>query len=373
MAKQDYYELLGISRTADGEDIKRAFRKLAKECHPDRNPGCRESESKFKAISEAYDVLRDGEKRAAYDRFGHGAFDPTMGGGFDVNGGFGFADIFEEMFGDFMGGRRGGATSRGADLRYNLEITLEEAYGGKEATLRVPSSIVCKSCDGTGSKDGKAPVTCKGCQGSGKVRASQGFFTIERTCATCQGMGRVVIEACAECQATGRTRKDKTLSVNIPAGVEDGTRIRLTGEGEMGLRGGPPGDLYVFLNIKAHPLFRREGANIFCRVPISMSMAALGGTIEVPALGKESAKVTIPPGTQSSQQFRLKNQGMSILRSSARGDMYVEVAVETPVNLTKRQKELLKEFADSEKAADTSPQVNSFFAQVKEFLEGLKN
>ncbi|CAA7614104.1 chaperone Hsp40, co-chaperone with DnaK [Candidatus Terasakiella magnetica] len=381
MSKTDYYELLGVERGASPDDIKKAYRKMAMQYHPDRNPGDAAAEQKFKEINEAYDVLKDEQKRAAYDRFGHAAFE--QGGGFGGGGGGGgggfggggFADIFDEMFGEFMGGgRRGQASGRGSDLRFNMEISLEDAFAGKAASVKVPSSAPCEDCKGTGGKDGAQPVSCSMCHGAGKVRAQQGFFTIERTCPTCQGMGRVIKDACRSCGGTGRTRKEKTLSVNIPAGVEDGTRIRLAGEGEAGMRGAPPGDLYIFLAIQAHRIFQRDGANIFCRVPIPMTTAVLGGTIEVPTIDGSKAKVTIPEGTQTGNQFRLRNKGMSVLRSPARGDMFIQAVVETPVNLTKRQVELLKEFdkAGEGETAKNSPESHGFFAKVKELWEDLK-
>ncbi|MEE8189836.1 MAG: molecular chaperone DnaJ, partial [Kiloniellales bacterium] len=334
MAKEDYYQTLGVSKSAGDDDIKRAYRKLAMQCHPDKNPGDNAAEHKFKEISEAYDVLKDDQKRAAYDRFGHAAFENGgMSGaqGFDFNLGTGFADIFDEMFGDFMGGGRRSSASRGADLRYNMEITLEEAYEGKSTTIRVPTSITCDSCSGTGASAGSSPVTCGTCKGRGRVRATQGFFTVERTCPTCNGAGRVIENPCGECHGAGRVRKEKTLKVNIPSGVEDGTRIRLSGEGEAGIRGAQPGDLYIFLAVETHRIFQRAGADIYCRTPIPLSTAALGGTIEVPTIDGGRARVTLPAGTQNSRQFRLKGKGMRVMRSNARGDMYVEIQVETPV------------------------------------------
>ncbi|WP_207455701.1 molecular chaperone DnaJ [Azospirillum sp. SYSU D00513] len=383
MAKQDYYELLGVQKGASADELKKAYRKMAMQYHPDRNQGDKEAERKFKEISEAYEVLKDDQKRAAYDRFGHDAFEGGRGGGagggfggfdFGGGGGGGFADIFDEMFGEFMGGRRGGAGQggRGQDLRYNLEIGLEEAFKGSQATVRVPTSAQCDVCSGSGAAAGTQPVTCPTCQGHGKVRAQQGFFTIERTCPGCHGQGRVIKDPCKACGGAGRQRKEKTLQVNIPAGVEDGTRIRLAGEGEAGLRGAPPGDLYIFLSVAPHPLFQRDGANIHCRVPIPMTTAALGGTVEVPIIDGTRAKVTVPPGTQSGHQFRLKGKGMSVLRSPHRGDMYVESVVETPVNLTKRQQELLREFETAGKDGGSSPQSEGFFAKVKELWEDLK-
>lgn len=383
MSKRDYYEILGCDRNASADDLKKAYRKLAMQLHPDRNPDDPTAADKFKEVNEAYDVLKDEQKRAAYDRFGHAAFDGGGRGGggfadfgFGGGGAGGFSDLFEEMFGDFMGGgRRGGqASGRGADLRFNMEISLEDAFAGKSATITVPSSASCDSCQGTGGKDGSQPVTCPTCHGAGKVRAQQGFFTIERTCPTCQGMGRVIKDPCKVCGGQGRVRKDKTLQVQVPAGVEDGTRIRLSGEGEAGMRGAPPGDLYIFLSIAGHRIFQRDGANIYCRVPIPMTTAALGGTIEVPTIEGTLTKVTIPPGTQTGNQFRLKGKGMSVLRSPARGDMFIQATVETPVNLTKRQEELLREFeasGDKAEGKHNSPESHGFFAKVKELWKDL--
>lgn len=374
MAKRDYYETLGVQKGAGADDLKKAYRKLAMRYHPDRNPGDTEAETKFKEINEAYDVLKDDQKRAAYDRFGHQAFEgggPGRAGGFDFSGGF--ADIFDEMFGDFMGGtsgRRGrGAAGRGADLRYNLEIALEDAFRGKKASIRVPSSEACEACSGTGAEGGAEPVACPTCGGVGKVRAQQGFFTIERTCPTCAGAGRMIKDPCRVCGGTGRTRGDKTLEVNIPAGVEDGTRVRLAGEGEAGLRGAPPGDLYIFLSIRPHRFFERDGADLYCKATIPMTVAALGGPIEVPTIDGSRARVTIPPGTQSGTDIRLRMKGMSILRSTLRGDMYVQVQVETPKNLSKRQRELLQEFEDTGAHETTHPESHGFFSRVKDFLD----
>ncbi len=376
MVKQDFYELLGVSRNAGAEDLKKAYRKLAMQYHPDRNPGDKVAEQKFKAINEAYYVLKDEQKRAAYDRFGHAAFENGGGrgpGGADFGFAAGFADIFDEMFGEFMGQRRGQqATSRGNDLRYNLEITLEEAFKGKQATVRVPTLVGCESCNGTGAETGSKPVNCPTCHGHGRVRAQQGFFTIERTCHTCHGAGRVIEDPCRVCSGQGRVRREKTLAVSVPVGVEDGTRIRLAGEGEAGVRGAAPGDLYIFLSVKPHRIFQRDGANIHCRVPISMPTAALGGQIEVPSVDGSRARLTIPPGSQTGRQFRLKGKGMTVLRSPARGDMYIEVTVETPVNLTKRQQELLREFEQANENRRTSPESEGFFARVKEFFEDLR-
>jgi molecular chaperone DnaJ len=377
MAKQDFYELLGLTKTASADEIKKAYRKLAMQYHPDRNPGDAEAEAKFKEISEAYDVLKDEQKRSAYDRFGHQAFEGGMGGGrpggFDFNFGTGFADIFDEMFGEFMGTRRGGSTNgRGADLRYNLEISLEEAFKGSQATVRVPTSVVCEACSGSGAEAGTQPVNCPTCNGIGKVRAQQGFFTIERTCPACHGAGRVIKDPCKACSGAGRVRKEKTLQVNIPAGVDDGTRIRLAGEGEAGLRGATPGDLYIFLAVAPHRFFQRDGANIHCRVPIPMTTAALGGTVDVPAIDGSRAKITVPPGTQSGHQFRLRAKGMSVLNSKQRGDMYIQAVVETPMNLNKKQQELLREFDKAGKEG-THPESEGFFAKVRELWEDLKD
>ncbi len=372
MAKQDYYETLGVAQGADEGALKRAYRKLAMRYHPDRNPNDTDAEHKFKEINEAYDVLRDGDKRAAYDRFGHAAFE-NGGGGHGAHGfkfGTGFADIFDEMFGEFMGGRRG-AAQRGADLRYNMEISLEEAFHGKTAEIRVPTGVGCESCAGSGAAEGSSPVACGFCKGRGRVRAQQGFFTIERTCPTCHGVGRVIERPCTACKGAGRVEKTKTLKCDIPAGVEDGTRIRLTGEGEAGVRGAPPGDLYIFLSVQAHRLFQRDGADVYCRAPIPMTTASLGGDLEVPAIDGSRARITLPAGTQNGRRFRLKGKGMRILRSNARGDMYIEVTVETPVNLTKRQKDLLREFEAAGKGRRTSPESEGFFARVKEFWEEL--
>lgn len=381
MSKRDYYEVLGAPKNASADDLKKAYRKLAMQYHPDRNQGDKTAEQKFKEINEAYDCLKDDQKRAAYDRFGHAAFEggggrPGAGGGaggFDFGGGF--ADIFDEMFGEFMGrGGRGGQTNnRGNDLRYNLEISLEDAFKGSATQVRVPTSVMCDPCGGSGAEAGSSPTTCGTCNGAGKVRAQQGFFTIERSCPTCNGAGRVIKDPCRHCGGQGRVRKEKTLQVSIPAGVEDGTRIRLAGEGEAGLRGGTPGDLYIFLSIAAHRFFQRDGANLHCRVPIPMTTAALGGTIEVPTIDGSRAKVNVPAGTQTGHQFRLKGKGMSVLRSPQRGDMYINVMVETPVNLTKRQQELLREFEKDASENGQNPESEGFFAKVKEFFADLKD
>jgi len=376
MAKKDFYELLGVQRNAGADEIKKAYRKMAMQYHPDRNPGDKKAEQAFKDINEAYDVLKDEQKRAAYDRFGHAAFENGGRGGAgagDFGFASGFADIFDEMFGEFMGGRRGqGANTRGNDLRYNLEVTLEEAFKGKQTNVRVPTLTACDACGGSGAAAGSKPVNCPTCYGAGRVRAQQGFFTVERTCPSCHGAGRVVENPCRHCGGQGRMRKEKTLAVNIPAGVEDGTRIRLAGEGEAGVRGGAAGDLYIFLAIKPHRIFQRDGANIHCRVPIAMPTASLGGAVEVPTIDGARAKVNVPAGTQSGHQFRLRGKGMSVLRSPTRGDMYVQVVVETPVNLTKRQQELLREFEKEGAGHRTHPESEGFFAKVREFFEDLR-
>jgi molecular chaperone DnaJ len=373
---RDYYEILGVDRAATPDIIKKAYRGLAMKCHPDRNPGDKDAEQRFKQINEAYDILKDEQKRAAYDRFGHAAFEngANGAGGFGFRAGpGGFADIFDEMFGEFMGRRGGQTRGRGADLRYNMEITLEEAFTGKTATVKVPTSTTCEACSGTGGEHGAKAVTCPTCHGSGKLRASQGFFLVERTCAACQGAGRIIEKPCRSCHGSGRARKEKTLNVTIPAGVEDGTRIRLAGEGEAGIRGAPPGDLYIFLGIKQHAMFVRDAADIHCRVPVPMTTAALGGSIEVPAIDGTRTKVNVPAGTQSGARFRLRAKGMSVLRTNQRGDMYVQVNVEVPINLTKKQRELLEEFDKAGgRGKSHSPEAEGFFAKVKELWQELK-
>lgn len=381
MAK-DFYEILGVSRSASADELKKAYRKLAMQHHPDRNPGDKKAEEKFKELSHAYDILSDEQKRAAYDRYGHDAF--TQGGmggaggaggaaGFDFSSGF--ADIFEDLFGMSGGARRGGGQqqagpARGSDLRYNLQITLEEAFKGKQETIKVATSVACESCHGSGGEKGTKPVTCTTCNGAGRVRMSQGFFTIERTCTTCQGMGKTIKDPCRTCAGSGRVRKEKTLSVSIPAGVEEGTRIRLSNEGEVGMRGGAAGDLYIFISVKNHEIFKRDAADIHCSIPIPMTTAALGGTIEVPTIDGTRVKVTIPEGTQYGHQMRLRGKGMSVMRSGHRGDMYIHTLVETPVKMNKKQKEILGEFAKT--GGHTSPESESFFSKVKEFWDDLK-
>ena len=381
MSKADYYELLGASKNADEKELKSAFRKMAMKHHPDRNPDDAGAEAKFKEINEAYEVLKDPQKRAAYDQYGHAAFE--QGGGGFGGGGFGggaggFSDIFEDIFGEMMGGgagrRGGGARSggreRGADLRYNMEVSLEDAYNGKSAEISVPTAVGCETCSGSGAKLGSSPVTCNTCGGVGRVRASQGFFSVERTCPECQGRGEVISDPCGDCSGQGRVTKERTLSVDIPAGIEDGVRIRLGGEGEAGARGGPSGDLYIFLSIKSHEFFQRDGADLFCKIPISMATAALGGQFEVACLDSTKSRVKVPEGTQTGKQFRLRGKGMPIMRSSDMGDLYIQVVTETPQNLSKRQRELLEEF-EQISSEDNSPESTGFFTRMKRFLDGL--
>ena len=375
MSKRDYYEVLGVAKGADEAALKSAFRKLAMQFHPDKNPGNAEAEKKFKELNEAYQVLSDPQKRAAYDRFGHQAFENGGGGpgGFGPDFASSMSDIFEDIFGDVFGGgggRRGGrGRERGADLRYNLEISLEDAYAGKDMTIKVPTSIVCEACTGTGAKPGSKPKTCSTCNGQGRVRAMQGFFAIERTCPTCGGRGEVIEDPCRICSGAGRVTREQTLAVEIPAGVEDGTRMRLSGKGEAGARGAPAGDLYIFLSVKPHGFFSRDGADLFCRVPISMVSAAIGTEITVPTLDGKDTKVRIPEGTQSGKQFRQRAKGMPVLRSKEVGDLYVQVLVETPQNLTRRQRELLQEF-EKDSSHATNPESAGFFGRVKDFFGG---
>ncbi len=372
MSKRDYYDVLGVQRSCSIEDVKAAYRKLAKELHPDRNPGDNTAEHKFKEVNEAYDILKDTDKRAAYDRFGHAAFENGMGGraanGFDFAASF--TDVFDDLFGEFMGGRRSQRQNRGGDLRYNLEISLEDAYRGKSAEIHVPTLVACDDCHGLGAAAGTKPETCGTCAGHGKVRATQGFFTVERTCPKCRGQGRVVRHPCKTCSGSGHVQKERTLSVDIPPGVEEGTRVRLSGEGQAGFNGGPAGDLYIFLSITPHPFFQRDGHDLYCRVPVSFTTAALGAEIEVPTISGERARINIPEGTQTAHQFKLRGRGMPALRSMGqRGDMFVEVRVETPVKLTRKQKELLRAF-EAESAQGSQPDSESFFARMKEFLGG---
>ena len=376
MAKQDFYTTLGVAKDASADDLKKAYRKLAMQYHPDRNPGDAAAEAKFKEINEAYDILKDDQKRGAYDRYGHAAFEGGMGGGgggFDPNGA-GLGDIFDQMFGDFMGGRRGGGgrARTGADVRTQVEIDLTDAFAGTKTNLRVPTRVACEACNGTGSESKeRSNDTCGTCGGAGKVRAQQGFFLVERTCPTCGGAGRVVRNPCRICAGAGTVQRERSLQVSIPAGVEDGTRIRLSGEGESGGAGVAPGDLYVHVSIRAHPIFQRDGANVFCVVPLRMTQAALGTEIEVPAIDATRARVKIPAGTQTGDQFRLRGKGFSVLRSAQRGDMYIQVKVETAQNLTRKQRELLEAF-EAEANSKVSPESEGFLDRVKAFFKDHK-
>ncbi|WP_439153734.1 molecular chaperone DnaJ [Yoonia sp.] len=380
MAKRDYYEVLGVAKGADAAAIKKAYRQKAKELHPDRNSDNPQAEAQFKEANEAYEVLKDENKKAAYDRYGHAAFENGMGGGGGPRGGgqgdfaSAFSDVFDDLFGDFMGGRGGarrGGAQRGNDLRYNLRINLEDAYSGLQKTITVPTAVACGSCNGTGAEGGSEPQTCPTCSGMGKVRAQQGFFTVERTCPTCSGAGQTIKNPCNTCHGVGRVEKEKSLSVNIPAGVETGTRIRLANEGEAGLRGGPTGDLYIFIEVREHALFERDGVNLFCRVPVSIATAALGGEIEVPTIDGGRSRVKVPEGSQSGRQMRLRGKGMPALRGGANGDMFIELAVETPVKLTARQREILKEFDSL--SEENNPAGSSFFKSVKSFWDAMKS
>jgi len=370
--KRCYYDVLGCQKGAQLSEIKAAYRKLAMELHPDRNPGDKTAEHKFKEINEAYDVLKDDQKRAAYDRFGHAAFEQGMGNGrganpFDFAGSF--ADVFDDLFGEFMGHGRGRRQNRGGDLRYNLKVSLEEAFHGTHAEIKVPTAVVCEACSGSGAEPGTRAETCPTCAGHGKVRASQGFFTIERTCPHCQGRGRVVKSPCRACSGTGHVQKEKTLAIDIPAGVEEGTRIRLSGEGQAGFNGGPSGDLYVFISVGQHPIFQREGHDLYCNVPVSFVTAALGGSVEVPTPDGGRTKLNIPEGTQSGRQFRLRGKGMPVLRGNGlAGDLFVEIAVETPVRLSKAQKDILRQF-EACSGTGCQPQTEGFFSRVKDFWD----
>lgn len=381
---KDFYKTLGVEQSASADEIKKAYRKLAMKYHPDQNKDNPDAENKFKEINEAYDILKDEQKRAAYDQYGSAAFDGSMGGG-GMGGGFGgagaFSDIFEDMFGDFMGGGggRGGRSSgprRGNDIQYTMEISLEDAHNGKEAKIKIPVNDTCEGCNGSGAASGSGSTNCSTCNGQGRIRQQQGFFTVERTCPTCNGQGTIIKDPCKSCNGQGRVQKNKTLKVKIPAGVDTGRRIRLSGEGEAGVQGGPKGDLYVLLVVKPHKLFAREGANLHCRVPITVTKAALGGEVEVPTIEEKSAKVKIPAGTQTGQQFRLRGKGMSILGSESKGDLFIETFVETPVNLNKKQQDMLKaldkDFED-DKTGKHSPEASGFFGKVKEFWDDLKD
>jgi molecular chaperone DnaJ len=370
--KRCYYETLECQKGASADVLKSAYRKLAMRFHPDKNPGDHTAEVKFKEINEAYDVLKDDQKRAAYDRFGHAAFEAGLGAaGARAGNPFGdfssFGDVFEDIFGQMMGGMaRGKRQNRGQDLRYNLTITLEEAFRGRSAEIKVPTQVACEACSGSGAEPGHSPETCPACAGHGKVRATQGFFTIERSCSSCRGTGKIVRNPCKGCRGSGLVQKDRMLNVDVPPGVEEGTRIRLSGEGAAGINGGPPGDLYIFLSVAEHSIFQRDGHDLHCRVPVTFVTAAMGGSVEVPTLDGGRAKVAIPEGAQPGRQFRLKGKGMPVLRSAQKGDLYVELAVETPVKLSRRQKELLREF-EAESQAGTQPEAEGFLARLKEF------
>ena len=376
MVETDYYELLQVERTADAHTIKSAYRKLAMECHPDRNGGCTQAEAKFKALSEAYECLKDPQKRAAYDRFGHAAFKGQ--GGFGGNGGaqdFGsFADIFDNIFGEFMGGaqqggRARGNVRRGSDLRYDLEIKLEDAFHGRQVELQVDTTAPCAPCAGSGAKAGTSATSCAMCSGRGQVRARQGFFVVEQTCPACRGVGETIADPCPACRGEGRVEKHKSLSVNVPAGVDEGTRIRLAGEGKAGVRGGPPGDLYIFVHLARHPIFQREGTTLFARCPVSFTVAALGGCIEVPGLDKAMHEIKIPAGIQSGKQLRQRGAGMPSMNGRGHGDMVIQVEVETPTKLTAKQREILEQFRDTE-TGDECPNSKGFFQKLKTAIGG---
>lgn len=380
MTERDYYEILGVNKGASSDEIKKSFRKLAMQYHPDRNPGDSEAEAKFKEINEAYEILKDDQKRAAYDRFGHQAFSSGSGGGNPFGGGFnfdfgggagGFADIFSEVFSEFMGGGRGRRQSyaqRGQDVRYNLSITLEEAFGGIEKEITIPSTETCEKCHGHGTKDGSEAPICPHCGGSGKVRMQQGFFVVEQSCLHCKGAGRLVKETCSECKGKGFINKQKTIKVKIPAGIEDDTRMRVAGGGEAGIRGGENGDLYVFITVKQHKLYERDGANLYTRIPISMCCAALGGKVDIPSIDGSKIELKIDAGSQSDQIVKIKGQGMTFVRSDRRGDLFVKLRVETPVNLSARQKELLEEFRSISKDENCQPEAKSFFDKIKDLF-----
>lgn len=378
MSKRDYYEVLDVSKNASEAEIKKAFKRLAMKYHPDRNPDNAEAEEKFKEAREAYDVLSDSQKRAAYDQFGHAGVDPSagMGGGAGFGGGASFSDIFGDVFGDIFGGgggHGGQRVYRGADLRYNLELSLEEAVKGTTVNIKIPSHEACDECGGSGAKKGTEPTTCSTCGGVGQVRMQQGFFSLQQTCPHCHGSGKMISDPCGKCHGSGRLEKTKTLSVKVPAGVDNGDRIRLGGEGEMGENGGPPGDLYVHMHVREHPIFQRDGSDLFCEVPVSIVTATLGGELEVPTLDGR-VKLKIPAETQTGKLFRLRGKGVKSVRSNVNGDLLCKVSVETPVNLTKKQKELLKELEDSlkEDSVNHSPKASNWLDGVKKFFEDMK-
>ena len=380
---KDLYEVLNVSKSADAAEIKKAYRKQAMKYHPDQNKDDKEAESKFKEVNAAYDVLKDDQKRAAYDRFGDAAFDGSMGGGGGgAGGGFGgagnFSDIFEDMFGDFMGGggrRNSTGAMRGSDIQYGLDITLEEAFSGLEKNITIPLQSTCDGCEGKGSEQGKEAETCSTCNGAGRIRAQQGFFTIEKACETCNGAGNIIKNPCKKCSGAGRISQNKTLKVSIPKGIEAGRRIRLSGEGEAGVRGGPSGDLYILINVRSHKFFKRAGANLYGRVPIAMTTATLGGEVDVPTIAGKSTKVKIPAGTQTGQQMRLKEKGMPIMRSNQMGDLYIEIFVETPVNLNSKQKKIFNDLDKDLSGKDGkkySPESSGFVNRMKDLWADLK-
>ena len=377
MAKRDYYEVLGVERGASDAELKKAYRRLAMKYHPDRNPDDKEAEEKFKEANEAYEVLTDPNKRAAYDQYGHAGVDPNMGaGGAGGFGGANFSDIFGDVFGDIFGGGGGRGRSsvqRGSDLRYTLELDLEEAVRGTSVTIRVPTLVACKTCDGSGAKKGTAPVTCTTCGGHGQVRMQQGFFSVQQTCPRCHGTGKMIADPCNDCHGHGRVEEQKTLSVKVPAGVDTGDRIRLAGEGEAGVNGGPAGDLYVVVSVREHKIFQRDGKNLYCEVPISFADAALGGELEVPTLDGR-VKLKIPEGAQTGKLFRLRGKGVTPVRGGSAGDLLCRVVVETPVNLTKRQRELFEELRETleVEGSNQSPRAKSWFEGVKNFFEDMK-
>ena len=380
MSKRDYYEILGLAKGASQDEIKKGYRQKAKELHPDRNSDKPDAEEQFKEANEAYEVLKNNDKKAAYDRYGHAAFEGSAGGAGRPGGQGDFANAFSDVFDDLFGGLRGGGgrgggrqqATRGSDLRYNMAISLEQAYEGlQKRSISVTTTVSCAPCNGSGAAAGTTPSTCGTCSGMGKVRAQQGFFTVERACPTCSGSGQVIKSPCSSCHGAGRLEKDRSLSVNIPPGVETGTRIRLSGEGEAGIRGGSQGDLYIFIEVNKHAIFERESTNLFCHIPVSMTSAAMGGDIEVPNIDGGRSRVKIPTGSQSGRQMRLRGKGMPAIRGGGLGDMFIELQVETPVNLSPRQKELLKEF--DELAVNNSPESQGFFDKVKGFWDGMKN
>ena len=373
MSKRDYYDVLGVAKDADAKALKSAYRKLAMKYHPDQNPGDAEAEAKFKEVGEAYAILSDPEKKAAYDRFGHAAFDGSGGMGGNPFGAGDPSDIFQDIFSQVFGGgaRRRSGPQRGSDLRYDMEITLEEAFAGKDATINVPTAVTCEPCSGSGAEPGTSPETCPTCGGAGRVRASQGFFTMERTCARCAGRGQVISKPCKKCHGAGQVQEDRELQVKIPAGVETGMRIRLSGEGEPGAKGGPKGDLYIFVDVAEHDLFERDGPNLYCRTPVSMVTAALGGEVEIPTVDGGRARVTVPEGAQTGRKLRLRGKGMPSLRGTGQtGDLYIEMFVETPRNLTQRQKDILREFCECS-GKDCNPESEGFIGRVKKFWDGL--